>query len=50
MAVYDSTQSHDQNFKTIMDVPVLAKYEDVAFTFLLEHHHDPHTFSIHQIP
>lgn len=32
-----------------MDVPVLAKYEKVAFTFLLEHMHDPHSFSIHHI-
>ena len=32
-----------------MDVPVLAKYEKVAFTFLLEHHHDQHSFSIHQV-
>ena len=32
-----------------MDVPVLAKFDKVAFTFLLEHHHDPYSFSIHQI-
>ena len=93
MTGHDPTQSHDQNFKTIlventweaitfalpkctdyfqhapelepireetiktfftdsfarMDVPVLAKYEDVAFTFLLEHQHDQHSFSIHQL-
>ena len=32
-----------------MDVPVLAKFEKVAFVFLLEHHHDPYSFSIHQV-
>lgn len=32
-----------------MDVPVLAKFEKVAFVFLLEHQHDPYSFSIHQV-
>ncbi len=32
-----------------MDVPLLAKYEKVAFTFLIEHQHDPYSFSIHQL-
>jgi hypothetical protein len=32
-----------------MDVPLLVKYEDLAFTFLIEHNHDPHKFSIHQL-
>jgi len=32
-----------------MDVPVLAKYDEVAFVFLLEHQHDPYSFSIHQL-
>jgi len=32
-----------------MDVPVVAKYDDVAFTFLLEHEHDPAKFSIHRL-
>jgi hypothetical protein len=30
-----------------MDVPLLAKYENLAFTFLVEHQHDPSKFSIH---
>ncbi len=32
-----------------MDVPVLAKYEQAAFVFLLEHQHDPYAFSIHHL-
>lgn len=32
-----------------MDVPIIAKYADVAFTFLLEHEHDPAKFSIHRL-
>lgn len=32
-----------------MDVPVLAKYEQTAFVFLIEHQHDPYAFSIHQL-
>ncbi len=30
-----------------MDVPLLAKYENLAFTFLVEHQHEPSKFSIH---
>lgn len=29
------------------DVPFLATYDDWAFTFLVEHQHDPRAFSIH---
>ena len=32
-----------------MDVPVLAKYDEVAFVFLLEHQHNPYSFSIYQL-
>ncbi len=32
-----------------MDVPVLAKFEQAAFVFLLEHQQDPYVFSIHQL-
>ncbi|MCI0690727.1 hypothetical protein L0337_01825 [candidate division KSB1 bacterium] len=28
------------------DVPLLVRYDDVAFTFLVEHEHDPDAFSI----
>jgi len=31
------------------DAPFLATYEDVAFTFLLEHQHDLYSFSIYQL-
>lgn len=32
-----------------MDVPLLAKYEQLAFIFLVEHQHDAHKFSIHHL-
>lgn len=32
-----------------MDVPLLVKYENAAFTFLVEHQHDQFKFSIHQL-
>lgn len=31
------------------DVPLLVRYDDVAFTFLIEHQHDPDAFSIHHL-
>ncbi len=31
------------------DVPLLAAYKNVAFTFLLEHQHDLYSFSIYQL-
>jgi hypothetical protein len=31
------------------DAPFLATYEDLAFTFLLEHQHDLYSFSIYQL-
>lgn len=32
-----------------MDVPLLVKYEKLAFTFLVEHQHDQYDFSIFQL-
>ncbi len=32
-----------------LDVPLLVKYDEAAFTFLIDHQHDPHKFSIHQL-
>ncbi len=31
------------------DVPLLVKYDEAAFTFLVEHQHDPNTFAIHHL-
>ncbi len=31
------------------DVPLLVKYDEAAFTFLVEHEHDPKAFSIHHL-
>jgi hypothetical protein len=31
------------------DVPFLVKYDEVAFTFVIEHQHDPRKFSIHHL-
>jgi hypothetical protein len=31
------------------DAPFLVKYDEVAFTFVIEHQHDPRKFSIHHL-
>ena len=41
MTPTEKPHSHDLNFKTT--------YEDLAFTFLLEHQHDLYSFSIYQL-
>jgi len=47
---------HQETIKTFfaesfmrMDVPLLVKYDEAAFTFLIEHHHDASKFSIHHL-
>jgi len=47
---------HQETLKTFfaesfmrMDVPLLVKYDEAAFTFLIEHHHDASKFSIHHL-
>jgi len=32
-----------------MDVPLLVKYDEAAFTFLIEHQHEAGKFSIHHL-